>query len=381
MTNLHDVTASHGDIDRAWACGEDGTILFTSNGGATWTPQVSGTTQTLYSIAFIELTGGPVITVGAGGTILMTTDGGQTWLPRPSGTTSDLRDVSDFGFFAVGDNGVILRSSNEGATWSAAASPTTARLNAVSGAFVRSAAGEGGTILRAQGIGDTWVAVPGAPELDLNGLPMFAALDLVAGDMGLVLRSTNGGTTWFSQNAQTTARLNATEYSTNNTSRIYCVGDQGTIRKTTDSGQTWMIQLSGTSRNLNSVFFYLDDNNGYAVGDGGTILRTTDGGGGGVTGIAGEGPAPHPAEAELSVSPNPFREGAVVEVSLLEAAVGDLRLVDVTGSVRAHMGRGPLSPGRHAFELDGGSLPGGVYFLILEAGAASRVTRVVRLPR
>lgn len=55
-------------MNQAWACGENGTILFTSNGGATWTLQESGTTATLWSIEFFEVAGGPVVAVGDGGT-------------------------------------------------------------------------------------------------------------------------------------------------------------------------------------------------------------------------------------------------------------------------------------------------------------------------
>jgi photosystem II stability/assembly factor-like uncharacterized protein len=61
----------------------------------------------------------------------------------------------------------------------------------------------------------------------------------------------------------------------------YAVGDVGTIIKTTDGGLTWTIQNSGTTADLYSVFF-LDALTGYAVGHiaawNGCILKTTDGG-------------------------------------------------------------------------------------------------------
>jgi photosystem II stability/assembly factor-like uncharacterized protein len=372
---LNDVTAHHGINARAWVCGEDGTILHTTNGGGTWTPQSSGTTQDLFSIAFIELTGS-VIAVGAGGTILMTTDNGVTWPARESGTTADLRDVADFGFFAVGDQGVILTSTNQGTSWAPIQSPTTARLNAVSGVFVPMAVGEGGTIVRSQGAAG-WVPIESNTSLTLNGLPMFSGTNLVVGEEGLVLRSSNSGASWFVQDAHTTNDLHAAEFSVNNATHIYCVGDQGTIRKTTDSGQTWIVQLSGTFADLHSVFFYLNDNLGYAVGSGGTILRTTDGGGG-TAGIPDAAPG---TVVELMVLPNPFRDRAQVELQLPVASRGELRLLDVTGAVRAKIAQGPWSSGKHVFDLQASALPAGVYFLTLETGIATRATRIVRLPR
>lgn len=61
----------------------------------------------------------------------------------------------------------------------------------------------------------------------------------------------------------------------------FAVGDLGTIIKTTDGGETWAIQSSGTDLDLNSVFF-VDENYGYAVGRyhnyNSVFLKTTDGG-------------------------------------------------------------------------------------------------------
>ena len=57
-----------------WAVGQDGTILRTTNGGTTWIPQTSGTTEWLNSVHFTDNNTG--WTVGDGGTILKTTNGG-----------------------------------------------------------------------------------------------------------------------------------------------------------------------------------------------------------------------------------------------------------------------------------------------------------------
>ena len=65
--------------------GTDGTILATSNGGATWKAQSSGTTETLYGVAFANASDGWA--VGQIGTILATSNGGATWNAQNSGTT------------------------------------------------------------------------------------------------------------------------------------------------------------------------------------------------------------------------------------------------------------------------------------------------------
>ena len=66
-----------------WAVGEFGTILYTTDGGTTWTTQTSGTTDDLMDVSFIDANNGWI--VGWYGTILNTTDGGTTWNPQTSG--------------------------------------------------------------------------------------------------------------------------------------------------------------------------------------------------------------------------------------------------------------------------------------------------------
>jgi photosystem II stability/assembly factor-like uncharacterized protein len=57
----------------------------------------------------------------------------------------------------------------------------------------------------------------------------------------------------------------------------YMVGGSGMIMKTTDGGSTWAQQTSNTTATLNGVFFK-SATEGWAVGASGTIISTTDGG-------------------------------------------------------------------------------------------------------
>ena len=77
--------------------------------------QSSGTTNTLFAVSFTDPNTGTA--VGNGGTILRTTDGGATWVSQSSGTTNSLRGISftdaNTGT-AVGLSGTILRTTNGG---------------------------------------------------------------------------------------------------------------------------------------------------------------------------------------------------------------------------------------------------------------------------
>src|SRR5712664_2183215 len=79
---LHGVATP--DPNTAIAIGGLGTIVHTTDGGATWTLQDAGGTARLWGVFFLDADTGWV--VGESGTIFHTTDGGATWTPQDSGT-------------------------------------------------------------------------------------------------------------------------------------------------------------------------------------------------------------------------------------------------------------------------------------------------------
>jgi photosystem II stability/assembly factor-like uncharacterized protein len=88
---------------------------------------------------------------------------------------------------------------------------------------------------------------------------------------------------WTELNSGTTADLYAVHFP-EGTQVGYAVGALpesldgfGVVVKTTDGGSTWELQDPGTMASLRSVYFK-DNDNGYAVGEAGTALTTTDGG-------------------------------------------------------------------------------------------------------
>jgi hypothetical protein len=106
------------DANTGTVVGGAGTILHTSDGGQTWVPQASGTTNQLRAVSFSDSQTGTV--VGELGTILRTTDGGATWVPQTSGVTETLlaltfTDANNG--TAVGQLGVILKTTDGGQTW------------------------------------------------------------------------------------------------------------------------------------------------------------------------------------------------------------------------------------------------------------------------
>ncbi|MCC6484511.1 MAG: hypothetical protein IT209_06665, partial [Armatimonadetes bacterium] len=167
-----------------YAVGNSGTILQrldASNLDAPtqWTQQSSGTTQNLNDISVISFAISTATTaayaVGDAGTILKTTDGGATWTAQTSPTSNNLRGVSAptaLFAFAVGDGGVIIKTSDGGATWTSVTSPTTSKLTAC---FFRDTktgwiVGEGGKLYRTTNGGASWVLATGTGTDNLNAV-------------------------------------------------------------------------------------------------------------------------------------------------------------------------------------------------------------------
>lgn len=168
-----------------WGVGASGTISRTTDGGANWAPQISGTGNYLNAVDFVDASQGWV--VGAQGTILVTSDGGGTWTSQPSGTLSSLRSVSFADALhgcAVGDGGTVLLTEDGGTTWTPQPSGVTSVLNGVTMPDPTHAwvAGDGGVVL----------AYTLGPTTSLEATPAPNAAGWNAGDVSVSLIATEG---------------------------------------------------------------------------------------------------------------------------------------------------------------------------------------------
>jgi len=89
---------------KGWAAGTGGVVV-TNDGGASWTAQNLGSTQSFSGIYFVSDTKGWV--VGTNGTILTTNNGGVTWTPQASGLTATLTSV----YFVNATQGWVVGAS------------------------------------------------------------------------------------------------------------------------------------------------------------------------------------------------------------------------------------------------------------------------------
>lgn len=171
-------------IDRfnIWLVTDGGYIYRSQDGGVTWTTQSPGTVTTndLYAVWAADESN--VMAVGASDTILFTSDGGDTWsAATATGGTNTLLTVNwSFGFWWIGDNGGELWFSNDdGATWAArtqfpnygTGSITDIQfVNELCGFLAWNTAAPVGTIYRTRDGGYNWEALPAITNNGLNAL-------------------------------------------------------------------------------------------------------------------------------------------------------------------------------------------------------------------
>ncbi|MFS8499782.1 MAG: YCF48-related protein, partial [Micromonosporaceae bacterium] len=256
------------------------TVLHTVDGGATWTAREVDATTALNAVAFAD--GAAGVAVGNGGQVIVTDDGGATWSLRSGGTTQPLAAVAAADLHhatAVGAGGTIVRTTDGGHTWVSQDSGVTAALHGVAftDPLTGTVVGDAGTILRTVDGGRTWL-----PQQPPEGTPALRAVAFAdadtgtaVGDDGVVLRTTDGGRTWVRQTSGVDVTLRAVTML--DAATAVAVGDVGTILTTHDGGATWVFRNSGRTAQLWGVAFF-DPDHGVAVGNSGQILRTTDGG-------------------------------------------------------------------------------------------------------
>src|SRR5436189_1503861 len=233
------------DSGTGFVVGDTGTILKTTDAGATWAPLTSGTSTTLHGIYFLDPNEG--VAVGDSGTILRTTDGGAVWQSVTSGVVDTLRSVSFNGVNGIcgGDSQDILYSTDSGASWQIGQS-----------GFL------GGGFLGAQMLSASTGFVAGQNSI-------FQAL---------VGTTTDGGANWafqpfyFDGNEGSANDVFFLDQNTGVVSGSVFYG-RGAIARTTDGGLNWSTTLYDQS--IEGVAFPTAAS-GFAVGSGGRILPTTD---------------------------------------------------------------------------------------------------------
>jgi len=232
-----------------------GTILTTSDGGATWASQNPGTNAYINGLSCPSATvciadGYPDQAPNQGvGVIVASNDGGKTWTQQNALGVIGLQGnacPSTTTCFIGAQNGVILSTTNGGTTWtthtagagiwSEVSCPSTTTC------FIAGTSGIDGTI---DG-GTTWTPQNLPPSVTVRGISCpTVTVCFASGGTGTILKTSDGGGTWTAQTTTGTTSDLAT-VSCPSTSVCFAAGANDTIIATTNGGISWSTQFQRT---------------------------------------------------------------------------------------------------------------------------------------
>src|SRR5437764_660734 len=247
-----------------------------------WTRQPSGTMAWLHAVYFLDRNRGWV--AGSNGTLLTTTDGGATWKKLSALTKDSLQDVyfadKEVGWL-IATRDILKLKSNEAASYLLKTEdggmnwrPIVLSTSDMSTRLVRLvfadaqhgwAFGESGFVFGTQDGGAHWIRQASVTKhLLLGGSFANQAHGCLVGAGGTIIHTSDGGMKWQTSLVRDGAhvRFNAASLVGN---RGWAVGAAGQIFATNDGGRTWFAEASTTDADLFDVNF-IDASDGWGIG-------------------------------------------------------------------------------------------------------------------
>ena len=172
--------ASTGYVAAGAASGSAGTIIKTTDSGATWTTVFTTTNPVTSLVAINPLV---VHAVLQNGGVVNTTDGGLTWSTPVPGTvgnpTLGMSFLDSMTGFVVGSAGVISKTTDGGTTWAPLTPPQTNfaffQMKIISAAEIY-AVGAPDFLYKSTDLGSTWTPLPIIPVSGVSALSHFSLL-------------------------------------------------------------------------------------------------------------------------------------------------------------------------------------------------------------
>jgi len=353
-----------------WTCGYNGRMLKTTNGGVNWVIQNTGISgNTLNSLNVID--SNILYSVGLERTIIKTTNGGNNWIILNDG---QFGSSSYWGSFLINENTgwicsnsqKILKTTNGGISFDSVYIPTTFMYDV----YFRNpleglACGEGASIYKTTNGGLNWnsIYVPygGALVRFFNFSFINNSTGYVIGDGNRRLfKTTNFGSSWDSMGSAPGFKTSYFVFFKNELTG-WTGGSSAFLCKTTNGGYNWYyenIAQFGTGF-FGGAYFY-NDTIGWTVGAPGKILYTETGGQ--ITQIINNNKQITNGFELYQNYPNPFNPVTNIKYDLPKDVFVTIKIYDLLGREIKTLVNEFKSAGSHIVTFNGSELASGVYF-------------------
>lgn len=359
------------DKSKGWLIGKrelSDNLYYTSDGGKSWELKMSGDSLYYSNIYFVDNDHGWMKMSKKIGpyqeytySLWRTKNGGNSWQKATAPPAFEaIFFVDSLNGFSAGSS-EFYKTIDGGASWQKSGVEQNAGFGIFDvfssdpihgwGVGGSDAAFDMGIILKTTDGGETWNVK--VAEATATGMAVFftdSVRGVVVGSnppffQGVVMKTADGGESWENQYLPCTW-LRDVVFTDDSTGWI--VGDLGFIWKTTDGGDTWNRIESGTTNDLNKVVFVQNGNVGYIFGSKNTLLRYC------VDSNPVKGRNVLPKKSGLyPVYPNPFNGSTNIEYVLPVDGHISLHIYEMTGKeVMTLMDRWQPK-GRHTVRWDG----------------------------
>jgi photosystem II stability/assembly factor-like uncharacterized protein len=238
--------------ERGWIGGDAGYFAATSDGGKSWATQTLKAKESINDIYFRNEDNGYVL---SGDKVFVTNNGGQNWVESPAINKADFKGTEQELY--------SIRFSDKKRGW-------------IVGSVSRGDSVVDSLVLRTTDGGSSWhrVRVPTTEELFHLDF-INETKGWIVGSKGIVLYTEDAGATWQRQRSDVMTDLFYVDF--RGAKDGWAVGAKGVILHTDDGGRNWFKMGANVYGTLLRVAFMSDDS-GFIVGKSGLILRTSDGG-------------------------------------------------------------------------------------------------------
>lgn len=279
--------------DTGIVVGDNMTAIKTTDGGLHWNAVAVGAGHNYYSVAYtsadtIYICGGGVGFIGyCCGFIRRSTDGGTTWTevynsPSPVNKLYFLNSKEGYAVAGETNAGILIRTLNGGASWTEVHNTTMANLTTLNSVFALDT-----SLVAAVGYDDmtanplAWKYHAGAVTTMATGIaqtwndvwmksPTNYFVVGYGSHVGKMAKTTDGGTSWTTVTTPFTEEIMGIQFVDNDTAFAVC--DMGKVLKSTDAGTTWTSTTTPGAKHLRGLNFPAK-NLGYVVGDEGTVIK------------------------------------------------------------------------------------------------------------
>jgi photosystem II stability/assembly factor-like uncharacterized protein len=315
---MNGITAKNGEI---WSVGDNGKVVFSKDDGTTWTEKTIDDSY-LSDITFLsDGTGFISCSLGSVGALFTSVDGGETW-----GLLEEFMDVTNLNKikFSTGDLGwatgyprAIFRTTDRGNSWENVVDSVYAPASiAVSGDTAWFSYGN--KILRTTDAGNTWESFnvfeggTGSTKTDIDFINSKIGYECTYDSR--VLKTTNGGETWNEEN--------------------YPKGVDNFALNFVNEEKGWVFGSPGIIIMRNPYFVSIN-NNSYMGSDKFILLQNY---------------------------PNPFNPTTIIEFELPERTNVSLKIYDVLGKeIKSLIKNEIRNQGKYEVNFNGKDLASGVY--------------------